>query len=191
MSILLLKFKLFYNKHKSLFESLHFSKIDFIDQIELFYGGSDGVKNKDEFNRRKKDLQVKERENCFNLLFGKDNDCNSKLIEKVNVIKEIISVLGFDLNDLDKIIVKDIFYKNKDKLLTDSQFSRNYESVRGLFGRTKGVLNSSLSGNYLINMINGYLNESCMVLFCKNKVVWDKVNYKPTRLSKFQLRIMD
>lgn len=155
------QFKQFFNKHKSLFESLNFSRIDFIEQIELFYrgGGGDGVKNKEESNKLKQESQLKEKKTCFKLLFGKEVECDPKVIEKVNVIKEIINVLGFDLDDLDRVVVKDVFYKNKDKLLTDSQFSRNYGDVRKLFGKPAGELCMDLKGVYLFNMINSYLND--------------------------------
>ena len=109
--------------------------------------------------------------------------------EKTNVIKEMIIVLGFDLKNLDKILSKDTFYENKKKLLGCSDFSKNYEKIRILFGKAKGVLNRNLNGNYLMNLINGYLNEFGLELICASKQGW--IDGKNIRISTYKISIMN
>ncbi len=110
-------------------------------------------------------------------------------IQKTDVVKDIIEVLGFNLRDLTKIIKGKDFYENASKLLTDSMFSKNYENVRILFDKPKSILKPNLKGTYLTSMLNSYLSEFGLCIMSTNVIKWDNKLKKHVRASDFVLRI--
>ena len=122
-----------------------------------------------------------------NLAGVSDEYIDDYISDKSKFIKEIVDVLGFDLTNMDIILDKDTFYENKEKLLTASQFSTNYDNVRVLFGKPKSVLKRGLHGVYLMNMLNSYLNEFGLELVCKEG--YKKINGKNHRSNKYKLLI--
>jgi len=106
---------------------------------------------------------------------------------KEEVIREIVEILGFDLDDLDKIISKNNFYENGKQLLNNSKFSEYYDKTRVLFGKSKADLDKDLTGGNFIQMINGYLNEFGVKVKCISDNKWDKKLKKKIRLSHYQL----
>ena len=117
-----------------------------------------------------------------------DEYIDEHIIDKTEVIQEIVKGLGFDLNDLDRVLDKDDFYDNKKKLLTNSPFAKNYDKVRILFGKPKGVL-TNLAGNFLIIMLNSYLNEFGLELVCNLKK--KRVGKTVIRDSKYTLKVLN
>lgn len=104
--------------------------------------------------------------NNMMVLFGKkviddtyveyiDYDAN----QKTKTIMMIINVLGFDEKDLNIKISRDVYYENVKKLLSDSEFSKNYDKIRVMFGRPKTHLNVQLKGSGLAILLNGYFEE--------------------------------
>ena len=108
---------------------------------------------------------------------------------KEEVIREIVEILGFDLDDLDKIISKNKFYENGKQLLNNSKFSEYYDKTRVLFGKSKAELNKDLTGGNLIQMINGYLNEFGIKVKCEISDGWNKKLKKSFKVSKYKLVI--
>lgn len=94
-----------------------------------------------------------------------DNDIDAKC----EVILEIVTVLGFDLTDLDKVIGMKEFYENGHKLVSDSNFSARYKKIRILFNQSKKKLDSELTGGNFFKMINGYLKDFGLYVYCKKK----------------------
>jgi len=97
--------------------------------------------------------------------------------------------LGFDLEDLDKIISKNKFYENGKQLLNNSKFSEHYDKTRVLFGKSKAELNKDLTSGNLIQMINGYLNEFGIKVECEISDGWNKKLKKSFKISKYKLVI--
>lgn len=80
--------------------------------------------------------------------------------KKTQVIKNIISTLGFDLSNLDLKISREQFYLNVLLLFDDkNQFKKDYANIRILFGKDKHELNNDLKGSALVKLLNGFLND--------------------------------
>jgi len=114
---------------------------------------------------------------------------DNNIEEKSNIIKDIIDKLGFDLNNIDRVITKEEFYKGKTELFTNSDFSKKYENVRILFDKPKGKLNISLNGSFLTKFLNGFINEFGLELVCKEKS--KRIVNKISKISFFNIKIID
>lgn len=183
----ILSFKLFVNNYISLFQSLHFNKMDSVNEIQICYKYN-GV----EFTAKTKDDIVKLQQiQGLDLLFGKDVDCDALVIKKVEVVREIICVLGFDLNDLDKIICMKEFYKNGNILITNSIFATNYKPIRELFDKPWCKLDNKLTGGNLVKMINSFLYCCKLQIKCNKKSERCKKLKKVIKASQYKLQIIN
>ncbi len=99
------------------------------------------------------------------LLMGKNIDDSDEYIDyqynkKADIIKNIISTLGFDLKKLDKKILKDDYYENVKTLFKDDNlFKKDYDNIRILFNKDKHILKDNIKGQSLSKLLNGFLNE--------------------------------
>jgi hypothetical protein len=114
--------------------------------------------------------------------------CDKDIKLKINIIREIINKLGFDTNFLIKID-KEIYYNNVKKLLTDSDFSQNYDKVGILFGKSKSKLNINMNGHSLAVFLNNFLGE--FGLYIKQNKTTKKIDNKTVNICNFQLKILD
>ena len=114
--------------------------------------------------------------------------CDKDITLKNNVIREIINKLGFDMNFLIKID-KETYYDNVKKLLTNSDFSRNYDKVGILFGKSKSKLNINMNGHSLAVFLNNFLGE--FGLYIKQNKTTKKIDKKTVNICNFQLKILD
>jgi hypothetical protein len=95
--------------------------------------------------------------------------------KKTDVIKNIITTLGFDLNNLNLKIIKDVYSQNILKLFDNvNQFKKNYKDIRILFDKDKHILKDNLKGSALSKLLNGFLNEFGMFIKCKNSTSQNK-----------------
>lgn len=113
---------------------------------------------------------------------------NDTIKNKKDYVVMMINILGFNIEDLNKYIPKVDFYKNKEILFTNSEFSKNYDKIRKLFNRPKDLLNKNLSGSFLTKFLNGILYDFGLELICDFKTV--REGKKVFRSSKFGIRIM-
>lgn len=112
-------------------------------------------------------------------------DYNS--IDKLNILEMIIKTLGFDKNKLDIKLSRDEYYKNIKKLLSNSEFSKNYDKIRTMFNRPKTKLNVNLKGPNLAKFINGYFEEFGLYIFCEKKQ--QRINNKRYKKTSYILTI--
>ena len=99
----------------------------------------------------------------------------------------MIKTLGFDKNKLEVKLTRDEYYKNVKKLLSDSDFSKNYDKIRIMFDRPKTKINSNLKGPSLAKFINGYFEEFGMYVSCEYEQI--RNGEKRYRITSYILRI--
>jgi len=137
----------------------------------------------------RKELNV----NRLLMLFDKpvidNNYIDNDIKQKVDIIKDIIKTLGFDINNLDIKLDREVYYENVKKLLNDSSFEKNYDKIRVLFGRTKEKLNRKMKGSGLAIFLNNFMEHFGLVInFIKiNK----NINNKKINIYKFSLKVND
>lgn len=106
--------------------------------------------------------------NNLMVLFDKevidDDYIDYNVSEKINVIKMIIETLGFDKNQLGIKLKRNEYYDNVKKLLSNSEFSKDYDKIRTMFERPKTKLNINLKGSSLAKFLNGYFEEFGMYI---------------------------
>jgi hypothetical protein len=90
---------------------------------------------------------------------------------KAEVINNMINILGFNINNLDIKLDRDIYYKNVKKLLNDSSFEKNYDKIRTLFGRSKEKLNKKLDKSGLSIFLNHFFIEFGLRINCEIKKI--------------------
>lgn len=128
----------------------------------------------------------------LNYLLGKDVNINcitTKDMQKIIVVKEIINTLGFDMEDLTKMVKGSDFYANSKNLLVNSNFGKNYNDIQKLFNKPRSKFNIKLKGTYLTGMLNSYLDEFGLCITSTNKRKWNVKLKKQVRTSDFVLRI--
>ena len=120
--------------------------------------------------------------NNMMVLFGKkiidDSYADCDVHEKIIVIEMMISTLGFNKKELDNKISRDVYYENVKKLLNDSEFSKNYDKIRVMFGRPKTSLKSQIKGPGLAKLLNGYFEEFGLYVKCISKQTRINKKYK-------------
>lgn len=110
--------------------------------------------------------------------------------KKINVIKNIVKTLGFNLNDLTIKLSKDMYYNNVDLLKSaDNSFKKDYNNIRILFGKEKHVLKDNLSGSALAKLLNGFLED--FGLYLNNRKTCRRINGQATYASVYELKIME
>lgn len=106
--------------------------------------------------------------NNLRVLFDKevidDNYIDYNVSEKINVIEMMIKTLGFDKNDLMIKLPRNEYYENVKILLSNSEFSKDYDKIRTMFERPKTKLNANLKGPSLAKFVNGYFEEFGMYI---------------------------
>ena len=79
--------------------------------------------------------------------------------EKIEVIKNIINTLGFDLNNLTIKIPRNDYYKKIKVLLSnENSFKNNYDKIRILFDKNKHNLNKNTTESAINKILNGILD---------------------------------
>jgi tryptophan 2,3-dioxygenase len=108
--------------------------------------------------------------------------------QKIKIILDIINVLGFDIYDLNKLISANEYCKNRETLLSDSGFSKDYKNIRILFERPKTSLNVNMKGHSFVKFINGFLNEFCLCI--QQKSTTQRINGEKNKIYKYKLTIV-
>ena len=79
--------------------------------------------------------------------------------EKIEVIKNIINTLEFDLNNLTIKIPRNDYYKKIKVLLSnENSFKNNYDKIRILFDKNKHNLNKNTTESAINKILNGILD---------------------------------
>lgn len=128
----------------------------------------------------------------LNYLLGKDvnNNCiTTKDMQKINVVKEIINTLGFNLKDSTKIVKGSDFYANSNNLLVSNNFGKNYNDIQKLFNKPRSKINTNLKGTYLTSMLNSYLGEFGLCIKSNKNKKWDKIKNNWVAIPEFILYI--
>jgi len=88
--------------------------------------------------------------------------------QKIEVIKNIVTTLGFDLQNFTARSTTEIFRENCKKLLSKTNnFCKDYNNIRLLFEKDKHVLKEDLKGSALVKLLNGFLNDFGLFVICK------------------------
>ncbi|ATZ80867.1 putative helicase [Bodo saltans virus] len=122
-----------------------------------------------------------------NKIGNKYNDISSK--HKIKIMLNIINTLGFDINNMDKLLSASDYCKNRETLLSDSDFSKNYKNIRILFDRPKTSLNANMKGQSFAKFMNGFLSEFC--LYIQRKSTTLRNNGKKEIIYKYKLNILN
>lgn len=120
-----------------------------------------------------------------------DEYVDVNIIEKTTIVNNIITTLGFDLNDLKKQLLREEYYLNVKKLFDETnQFKKDYANIRILFGKDKHELKDTLKGSALAVILNGFLSEFGININSKHSSNESKKNnIKKTPIGKFKLEI--
>jgi hypothetical protein len=122
----------------------------------------------------------------YNIKKYDNNDTNIE--KKTIVIKNIINTLGFNLNNLKIKIMRDEYYLNVKKLLSDDNyFKKDYKNIRIMFGKEKHNLTENLKNHQLSKLLNGFLNEFGFNLI--NKKTCTSFNNEKKYSTCFKLEI--
>ena len=111
--------------------------------------------------------------------------------KKTNIIKNIVNVLGFDLKNIDLKLDIKTFMENTNRLLTNSEFSKNHDKIRILFDKSKKSTNTTMKCTYLVPHLNSYLSECCLFVHVIQNRVYNKCNKKQETDSSYQLCIQE
>jgi len=85
-----------------------------------------------------------------------DYDINKKM----EVIKNIINTLGFDLNNLTIKIPRDDYYEKIKVLLSnENSFKKDYDKIRILFDKNRHNLNDNITESAINKILNGFLEN--------------------------------
>ncbi len=94
----------------------------------------------------------------------------AEMKNKLDIIKKIITKLGFDLKNMDKLLDKETFQKNLSELEQDYELFKN-EKVKILFGFNKNKLNTVKS---YMGFLNSILKNYGICIHLVNKIIRNK-----------------
>ena len=97
--------------------------------------------------------------------------------KKIEVIKNIINTLGFDLNNLTIKIPRDDYYEKIKVLLSnENSFKKNYDKIRILFDKNKHNLSNEFKERSIAKLLNSFFKNFGL------KIINKKYRIKKTKL---------
>ena len=122
-------------------------------------------------------------------IIGLDEYTDHNMDKKIQVVKNIIKTLGFDMTKLDIQIPREKFYSNVKILLgKTNDFSKDYANIRILFCKDKHELNENLKGSALTKLLNGFFEEFGLIIKFKHSS--KIINNNKILTYKYELNII-
>ena len=108
--------------------------------------------------------------------------------KKIEVIKNIINTLGFDLNNLTIKIPRDDYYEKIKVLLSnENSFKKDYDKIRILFDKNRHNLNENINNQTLSKILNGILDNLGLKII--NKKTCKRINNENIYSTTYLLSI--